>query len=339
MTSGGTESILLAMKAYRDRARARGLVSESPEILVPVSAHPAFLKAAQYFDLTVVPVPLDREYRCDINSLRGLISPSTLCIVGSAPAFPQGIMDPIPALGVIAREHDIGLHVDACLGGFLLPFVKRLGFDVPPFAFDVLGVSSISTDLHKNGYAAKGASTILYRDPELRRYQFFVSDSWPGGLQASPTMLGTRPGGAVAAAWAAMMSLGEDGYLDIARRTMETTRRIIAGLHEIPELQIIGSPVMNIVAFTSEVINVYSLGDRMDSKGWCVNRQNDPVSLQVVATPNHAPVVDDFLSDLQVALDAELKEPRSVKSTGKPFLYGGSANFDDAESARERALL
>lgn len=335
MTSGGTESILLAMKAYRDQARVNSTTIKKPEILVPVSAHPAFLKAAQYFDLTVIPVPLDDDFRCDVGSARELITPNTICLVASAPSFPQGVMDPIPALGAIATKYDIGLHVDACLGGLLLPFMKKLGIDVPPFGFDVPGVSSISTDLHKNGYAAKGASAILYNDAQLRRYQFFVSSNWPGGLQASPTMLGTRPGGAVAAAWAALMLLGEEGYMDIAKRTMDTTRDFIAGIRALKELRIIGEPIMSIVSFTSDSVDMYALGDRIDSMGWRINRQNDPPSLHVVVTPNHAPVVEEFLSDLEKALNAVLAQPRAAKTTSKPILYGGTADFDDEAAAKE----
>jgi glutamate/tyrosine decarboxylase-like PLP-dependent enzyme len=337
MTSGGTESILLSIKAYRDWARAHKRHITRPEILVPVSAHPAFLKAAHYFGLRVVPVPLNPDYEADLQAIQERISDQTVCLVASAPSLPHGVMDPVVEMADVAESSGIGLHVDACLGGFLLPFMRKNGHDVPPFGFDVPGVTSISADLHKNGYTAKGASAVLYRNSGLRRHQFFVSTDSADGLYASPTMMGTRPGGAIAAAWAALMTLGEDGYTDIAARTMETTRALMAGITAVPELSILGNPLMNVFAFTADKIDIFSLADRVDAMGWRINRKNQPDALHMIATPNHAPVVGDFLSDLDKALAAEREDPHQGGTRRSAMLYGGTENIGAAEDARERA--
>ncbi len=338
MTSGGTESILLAIKAYRDWAREHRTEIRYPEILVPESAHPAFLKAAQYFGVEAIPIPLNGEFEVDCASLKDCITDNTICMVASAPSFAQGIIDPISELGTIAQEHGIGLHVDACLGGFLLPFLKKLGYSVPHIGFQVLGVSSMSVDLHKNGYAAKGASAVIYKNFELRRYQFFVSSDWPGGIQASPTMMGTRPGGAIAAAWAAIMVLGEKGYLELAQCTIDTTKKLMDGIIGMPELQILGKPKMSVFSFISHTINIFALGDRIDSKGWRVNRMNCPPSLHVVVTPNHKAVVDEFLVDIGNALEAEDREPTKSAIPQGAILYGGTAKFDADTNIRELML-
>lgn len=338
MTSGGTESILLAIKAYRDWARVNRPKVKSPEILVPESAHPAFLKAGQYFDVKAVPIPLNTSFEVDCSSLRDCITDNTICLVASAPSFAQGIIDPILELGTLAQEHGIGLHVDACLGGFLLPFLKKLGYPVPHIGFQIPGVTSISVDLHKNGYTAKGASAILYKNFELRRYQFFVSSDWPGGIQASPTMMGTRPGGAIAAAWAALMVLGEKGYLDMAQCTIDTTKKLMDGIKAIPELHILGKPMMSVFSFISDTMNIFALGNRVDSKGWRVNRLNCPPSLHLVVTPNHITVVDEFLVDLKNAIDAESREPTKNTPEQGAILYGGTAKFDADVNVMELLL-
>jgi glutamate/tyrosine decarboxylase-like PLP-dependent enzyme len=338
MTSGGTESILLAIKAYRDWAREHKSHVVEPEILVPVSAHPAFLKAAHYFDVRVVPVPLNTAYQVDLQALQDRITDQTICLIASAPTLSHGVMDPIAAMGEVAEVHGIGLHIDACLGGFLLPFMRRIGHNIPAFGFDVPGVTSISADLHKNGYTAKGASAILYRDSKLRRYQFYVSTDCAGGLYASPTMMGTRPGGAIAAAWAALMTLGENGYVDIAKRTMKTTRALMEGVAAIPDLHILGDPVMNVFAFNSDKVDVFALADRIDAMGWRINRRNQPDSLHMIATPNHAPIIDEFLADLGKALEAETEQPHQGGARRSAMLYGGTENIEAAQDVRELAF-
>lgn len=329
MTSGGTESILLAMKSYRDQSRADKPAINNPEILVPESAHPAFLKAAQYFDLLAVPVPLDDNFHASLIAVEERITDQTVCIVASAPCYPHGVIDPITELGELAMRHDIGLHVDACLGGFLLPFLRKLGKPVRDFDFNVPGVTSISADLHKNGYAAKGASAIFYRTPELRRHQYFISSDWPGGLYGSPTMLGTRPGGAIAAAWAAMMSLGGAGYTDLARRALQVTDDLLAGIRTINGLKVFGEPDMTVMTFGSDEVNIFAVADRLDANGWRIDRQRNPDCIHLIATPNHAQSVTPFLTDLKSAVDAELRNPTVSDKDKTSMLYGVTASVPD----------
>ncbi|MFX1452605.1 MAG: pyridoxal phosphate-dependent decarboxylase family protein, partial [Promethearchaeota archaeon] len=252
MTSGGTESILMAIKTYRDWAQEKFPHIKEPEMVLPTSAHPAFEKGADYFKVKSIRIPVDKNsYTADVKAMENAITENTIMMVGSACDFPRGVVDPISELGIIAQERDIGLHVDACLGGFMLPFVKKLGYNVPEFDFNVPGVTSISADVHKYGYGAKGASTILYRKERIWKHQFSVYTDWEGGIYISPSMRGTRPGGAIAAAWAAMRHLGMNGYLSLAKTVMETSKKLIEGINQIPELYIIGNPVMSVFSFTS----------------------------------------------------------------------------------------
>jgi len=337
MTSGGTESILLAMRAYREQARVNNPENTQPEVLLPESAHPAILKAAGYFGITPVYIPLDADYRADTGKIEGLITSRTICMVASAPSFPHGVVDPIRQMGELAQEHGIGLHVDACLGSFVLPFLKKSGRTVPGFDFEVPGVTSISADLHKNGYAAKGASVILYRSTSLMRHQFFVDVEWPGGIYASPTMQGTRAGGAIAAAWASLMALGESGYLKLAKRAVEVTDALVQGISSIEGLHVLGEPDMNVIAFTSETLNILSVGERLDNMGWRVNRINNPPALHLIATPNHAQVVSSFIADLEKACAAELSDPIPLPAE-RAVLYGGTEAHMGVGEQREQAL-
>ena len=245
MTSGGTESILMAVKTARDYARAERGITE-PEMVLPVSAHPAFDKSAQYLGVKAVHTPLRDDFRADVEAMRAAITPNTVLVVGSAPNYPFGTIDSIPEIAALALERGIPCHVDACLGGFLLPFVERLGYDVPPWDFRVPGVSSMSSDLHKYGFSARGASTVMYRDGAYRRHQFFTQTDWPGGLYGSPTMTGSRPGAAVAAAWAVLTYLGEDGYMRLAKVIMDTTRKLMDGVNAIDGLKVLGEPDMSV---------------------------------------------------------------------------------------------
>lgn len=320
MTSGGSESLLMAVKTARDWARVERPEVKEPEMLLPITAHPALEKAAHYFDVKAVHVPVGDDLRADVRAARELTSERTILVVGSAPAYPHGVVDPIEALAALAVERGALFHVDACLGGFLLPFVERLGRTVPPFDFRVPGVTSLSADVHKYGYAAKGASLVLYRSRALRRHQWFAYGDWPGGLYGSPSMTGTRPGGAIAAAWAVMRYLGEEGYVDLARVTMETTDRLLRGVAETPGLRVLGRPDMSVFAFASADVDVYVLGDAMEKRGWKLDRQQRPPCLHLMVTPAHAPVVDDFLSDLRACVDG-LAATRPVPE-GAAAMYG-----------------
>lgn len=340
MSSGGTESILLAMKAYRDWAVDSGMASGELEILVPESAHPAFLKAAHYLGLRPRPVALRDDFRASPEDAERKLTARTICIVASAPSYPQGVVDPIADLGAIAQRAGVGLHVDACLGGFVLPFMGRLGYQVPPFDFSVPGVTSISADLHKNGYAAKGASAVLYRNANLRSYQFFVTGDWPGGLYGSTTMIGTRPGGAVAAAWAALMRLGIEGYTEQARRGLEVARRLMDGIRAIPGLFVIGEPDMTVFAFGAHELDIFSIAERLQGMGWRMDRQHRPNALHMIATSNHEQSVDAFLDDLQRAVVEEQAHPRAVDGENPQMLYGVTseipADMDPVDYMRQQ---
>jgi len=223
-------------------------------------------------------------------------------VVGSAPNYPFGTVDPIPELAALAARRGISMHVDGCLGGFLLPFWERLGEPVPPFDFRVPGVSTMSADVHKYGYCVKGASVLVHRDEEhLKKYQRFLYMDWPGGLYFSQAIAGTRAAAPIAAAWAVTRRLGIEGYLALARRVREATRKIQAGIAAIPGLSVIGAPVMSVFAFTSDAADPFAIADRLEERGWCVDRQKGPDALHLMLSPRHADVADEFVADLRAA--------------------------------------
>ena len=302
MTSGGTESILLAVKTARERARAERGVTQ-PRLVAPASAHPAFAKAAAYFGLEHVQIPLGPDLRADVSSAAGLIDDRTAIVVGSAPNYPHGVVDPIPELAALAAERGAAFHTDSCLGGFLLPFFERLGEPVPPYDFRVDGVSTMSADVHKYGYCTKGASVLLHRDKDvMQTHQAFVYQDWPGGIYGSLAMAGARPASPIAAAWAVMRSLGEQGYVELARRVRDTTARLRDGIAAIPPLAIVGEPVMSVFAFRAEGADIMAIGDVMDDRGWHLDRQHGPDALHLMVSPEHEKIVDAFLADLRDAV-------------------------------------
>ncbi len=325
VTSGGTESILLAMKAYRDQARAeRGI--RTPEIVIPTSAHAAFEKAGQYFEMPVIKVPVKSDGGADWEEMRRAVGRRTAVVVGSTPSFPHGIIDPIEELSELARSNGAGFHVDACLGGFVLPFAKKLGYSVPRFDFTLPGVTSLSVDTHKFGYAAKGTSVILYRTPQLRRYQFYTTTDWPGGLYFTPTFAGSRPGGLSAACWAAMVAIGEDGYLDATRRILETAATIKRGIAKLPGLRVIGDPLF-CIAFASDTLDIYRVLDRMSARGWSLNGLHKPACLHLCVTLRHTGpgIAERFVADLEAALGEVRTSPASKE--GMAPLYGLAATL------------
>jgi glutamate/tyrosine decarboxylase-like PLP-dependent enzyme len=314
MTSGGTESILMAVKTARDRAREVKGVTD-PEMVVPVSAHPAFAKAGKYLAVALKQVPLRADLRADVAAAEKLISDRTVLVAGSAPNYPHGVIDPIPELAALAAGRGISFHTDACVGGFVLPFLERLGHSVPAFDFRVPGVTTISADVHKYGYCTKGASVIAHRRKETLEYQYFLYDQWPGGLYGSPAMAGARPAAPIAAAWGVMNYLGEDGYLRLTTTLWETTGKIRAGIDAIPELHLWGEPDLTLLAFGSETVDIMAVGDVMDDKGWCLDRQQNPSALHLMISPNHHKVADQFLADLGDAVN------RHGASRGKEARY------------------
>lgn len=313
VTSGGTESLLMAVKTARDWARKNRPEIKNPEMILPVSGHPAFEKAAAYFDVKIIYTALRADYRADVDAMRNAITPNTILMIGSAPAYPHGVVDPIPELAALAHERGILFHTDACVGGFMLPFVKRLGYPVCDFDLSVPGVTSISADLHKYAYAAKGASVILYKTPELRRHQMFVSINWPGGIYPSPAMGGTRPGAPVAAAWAVLNYLGEAGYLEMTDLVMKASRKLQEGVNNTPGLKVISNPEMSVFAIGSDGLDVYAVADELSAHNWHLDRQQFPPTLHMTVQFGHITVVDDFLRDLKKSADA-VRKPSLAKT-------------------------
>ncbi|HKO93113.1 MAG TPA: aminotransferase class V-fold PLP-dependent enzyme [Polyangiaceae bacterium] len=325
VSSGGTESILLAMKAYRDRARTQ-LGVLRPEIVVPETAHAAFDKAAEYFGMRRVNVPVGPDFRADVARMQAAISERTVALVASTPSYPHGVIDPVPELAELARSRGIGLHVDACLGAFLLPFARELGHPVPPFDFSVPGVTSMSADTHKFGYAAKGTSVVLYDTPELRRYQYFVVTDWPGGLYFSPTLSGSRPGALSAACWAALVHLGHDGYLDAARRILDAAARIRAGIQRIVGLRLFGDSLF-VITFGADGFDIYRVLDAMSERGWSLNGLQRPACLHFCVTLRQAEpgVTERFVSDLSESV-SEARGTRA-RAGGRAPIYGLAARL------------
>ncbi|HXJ64953.1 MAG TPA: aminotransferase class V-fold PLP-dependent enzyme [Actinomycetota bacterium] len=330
VTSGGTESILLAMKTYRDRAlagRRRG--SSRLAIVAPSTAHVAFDKAAQYFDMRMVRVPVGRrDFRADVAATRAALDRDAVVLVGSAPSFPHGVIDPISELAELARSRGIGFHTDACLGGFVLPWAERLGYPVPAFDFRVPGVTSISADTHKFGYAAKGTSVVLYRGVELRRHQYYTATEWPGGLYFSPTLAGSRPGALSAACWAAMVTTGEDGYLDATKRVLETAATIRSGIAAIPELRVLGDPLF-VIAFASDTVDVYRVLEGMGSRGWSLNGLHKPPAVHICVTLRHTEpgVAERFLADLGAAVAEARDHPATGEGMAPVYGLAGTSPF------------
>ncbi|HOB87020.1 MAG TPA: aspartate aminotransferase family protein [Bacillota bacterium] len=324
LTSGGTESCLLPVLAYRNLAESKKrLKPVQPEMIVPESIHVAWEKAAHYFKVKMVRAPLRSDFRVDVEAVKKLINRNTALIVASAPSYPHGVIDPIEELGRLAEEHHLPFHVDSCLGGFFLPFMEKLGYQVPPFDFRVPGVTSISADVHKYGYSAKGASVLLYRNMDYMKHQIFVSESWPGGVFASPGLLGTRPGGAFAAAWATMMAMGWDGYLEQTKIVMETARALMEGIASIPGLELMGQPDMSVFGYrsTSPRLSIFAVGDQMEERGWHIDRLQKPDGLHAMVTPLHRRIVDRYLEDLRESVEYVRENP-SLALKGSAATYG-----------------
>jgi glutamate/tyrosine decarboxylase-like PLP-dependent enzyme len=324
MTSGGTESILCAVKAARERGRAERAIT-APEMVLAASAHAAFHKAAHSFGVRVHSVPVRDDWRADVDAMAACVNDNTVLVVGSAPQYPQGVIDPIAELADVAARVGASMHVDACMGGFLLPFLERLGQE-PSHAWDfrVDGITTISADIHKLGYAPKGASVILHRTKQLRGYQTFVFDDWLGGLYASPGMQGSRPGLPMATAWAVMRHLGVEGYLGLTQTVLETRERMVAGVRAIDGLTVLGEPEAQIVATAAAPgsdLDVFAVGDVVVARGgWALDRQSPPDTLHATVSAGNAPVIDDFLADLAAAVVA-VRESRTSRAGDRSTSY------------------
>ena len=321
MTSGGTESIISAVKAARERARAERGITD-PEMVVARSAHAAFHKAAHYLGIRVHSVPVRDDWRADVDAMAARVGPDTVLVVGSAPQYPQGVVDPIGPLAELAASVGASMHVDACMGGFVLPFAEMLGYPVShEWDFRVDGVTTISADIHKLGYAPKGASVLLHRTKQLRSYQTFVFDDWLGGFYASPGIQGTRPGLPMATAWAVMRHLGLEGYQRLTRRVFETRARMVGGVRAIDGLRVLGEPEAQIVAISAapgSELDVFAVGDALARRGgWFHDRQTPPDSLHATLSAGNAAVIDDYLTDLA----ASVEEVRGTRAEDRSTSY------------------
>jgi sphinganine-1-phosphate aldolase len=322
LTSGGTESLFLAVQVARDHARATRGIAE-PSIVLPSTAHPAFAKACHYLDVEEVRVPVGADGRADVAGTLAAVDQRTALVVGSAPCYPFGVVDPIPELASLAAEHGALCHVDACLGGWLLPFLERLGEPTPPWDFRVEGVTSVSADVHKYGWCFKGASLLVHRDEDQLRRQYFLFDGWPGGLYGSATTAGTRPAAPIAAAWATVSHLGLDGYLRLADQVRAVAQRFRDGIDGIQGIHVTGDPVPGVLQVAADtdpgtgaaVLDIGAVGDVMDDRGWHLDRQQG--GLHAILSPSHLAVADAFLADLAAAV-AGHGESRGVEAR-----YGG----------------
>lgn len=323
VTSGGSESILLGVKSARDRARARRPDVTRPRMVVPESAHPAFWKAAHYFGVEIDKIALRHDnWQIDLDAYRAAITDETILLVGSAPSLILGMIDPIPEMAALAAERDINFHVDSCVGGYFLPFVEQLGTPLTRFDFRVPGVTTISADLHKFGYAAKGASMILSRDLEIYQYQpfDFGPPERPPGWYHTPTMAGTRPGGAIAAAWAVLTYLGRDGYLRLVRQTMEYIRRFQSEINATPGLEVLGSPAMTVFVYTSHEYDIAAVAEGLEARGWLVSLDQVPFqAIRFMQSPGHEPFVDAYVRDL--------REVAAAVARGELRSHGRQANY------------
>jgi glutamate/tyrosine decarboxylase-like PLP-dependent enzyme len=320
ITSGGTESLLLAVKGARERGRKeRGITS--PNVVMPTSAHAALEKGCYYFGVESRRVPVGDDWRADVAAMEAAIDDDTVMVVGSAPQYPQGVIDPIPAIAALAAARNINCHVDACMGGVTLTYLQRLGHDIPPWNFTVPGVTSISVDLHKYGYTAKGAGVLMHRNKQLRSYQTYVTDNWLGGLYGSSGVLGTKSGGPWAAAWAVLHHLGDEGYLRVTAAARRACEELAAAIEAMPELSLRARPQATLLAFGAtepETLDVFAVADALWAKGWYVDRQGPPSSLHCTVNAVHDGKIPAFVADLQAAVH----EVTAARAAGEQGAYG-----------------
>ena len=320
MTSGGTESILMAVKAARDRLLAERQIRQ-PNMVMPTSAHAAFAKAGAYFGVEVRRVAVGSDWRADVAAMQSQVDKNTVLIVGSAPQYPQGVVDDIVGIAKIATDAQINCHVDACMGGVTLAYLQRLGENIAPWNLQVPGVSSISVDLHKFGYTSKGASVIMYASKHLRSFQGFVTDDWLGGVYGSSGVLGTKSGGSMASAWAVMHFLGDDGYLRLTRQAREATLQLATVIRNTPELVLRAEPESTLLCFGAQdpsALNVFAVADELSKRGWYVDRQTPPDSLHCTVNAIHHDKIDWFARDLHESVSIALDQ----KTSGSVGTYG-----------------
>ncbi len=325
LSSGGTESNFLAVMTARNWARVHRPEVTSPEIVMPYTAHPTLSKAAGYLGLEVIRIPVRADYRADVPAMEAAVGPNTVMLVGSAPPYSHGRIDPVPALGELALRRELWLHVDACVGGFLAPFLRKLGRTLPEFDLGVPGVTSISADLHKFGYTLLGASTFSLRDASLRRHQQFDFDDWPYGPYRSVTFAGSRPSGPIAAAWAVLRLLGEEGYLDIARGILRTTELFVDGVRRIDGLAVLFDPEIGVLNVVSSEVDVIAVADELTARGWPTARFLEPPALHfLMDRVDDEAVVHELLREL-AAVVGDVRAGRATPAQGGVGYESGAA--------------
>lgn len=326
MTHGGTESILLACYSYKNLGLSKGIIN--PEMIIPFTAHAAFDKAASYFGIKLHKAPVDYEtYELDLSFVENHINNRTIALVGSAPNYSHGIIDPIEDLSDIAIRYNIPLHVDACMGGFLLPFIDNLEFN---YDFSLPGVTSISADTHKYGYCPKGSSIILYRNSKLYENQIFVEDKWDGGIYATNTIMGSKSGNNIAVTWAILNYYGKYKYTQYADTIKSTTIVLRDRLKQVADIEIIGDPSLNIVAFTSKKYNIYKINKYMTKFGWNLNELQSPAAIHICITMNNISekFVDNFIFDIKRSIKT-INNTADVENDNGSSIYGSSQKISD----------
>jgi len=304
LTSGGTESLLLAVMAARDWARTKKPTPDQPEILIPEAAHPGFDKAAHLMDLKPVRLSQSPQYRANATQLENAVTPNTIMIIGSAPSYPYGITDPICEIADIAHRHRLWCHVDACHGGFILPFSRQLGRTTPDFDFSVTGVTSISVDIHKLGYANKGVSALLLANSDLQKYQRYTFTNWPAGLYTTMGISGSRSAGGLSSAWAVIKHLGATGYQQIVSEILEARDRLIDGINRINGLHVVGSPDSYLVVIGSDDFDVLELDNLMSDKGWINSQLHKPPAMHLFLDRANAMNIEHYLNELADTITA-----------------------------------
>ncbi|KAI7870150.1 sphingosine-1-phosphate lyase [Spinellus fusiger] len=329
MTSGGSESIIMACKAYREMYKDKKGI-QHPEMIVPETIHAAFMKAAGYFNIKLISIPVDPvTCKVRVDRVARAINRNTIMIAGSAVSFPHGIADDIAALGKLAKKCNIGFHVDCCLGSFIMPFLEKAGFPTTPFDFRVDGVTSISCDTHKYGFAPKGSSVVMYQNEVIRKYQYFLCADWTGGIYASPSMTGSRPGALIAGCWAALMNIGEDGYLDSCKKIVGARKTIEEGIRSTPELHVLGEPIGPVIAFGANApLNVYDVGDKMSARGWNISSLQKPAALHISITLPWTQSGSLFVKDLKEVVAGLVNDPKSGNGS-TAAIYGTAASVPD----------
>lgn len=323
ITSGGTESIFQAVYTYREWARKKRSAVKQPEIVIPNTLHPAFEKAAHLLNIKVNKIPVDGNLRAQPDLIEKAINKNTIFLAASAPSYPNGILDPIEAIARIALKYQLPFHVDGCVGGYMLPWVERLGYPIPHWDFRVKGVTSISADLHKFGYGAKGCSSLLYSSMDYMKHQFYIATEFPGGIYASANFQGTRAGGPIAAAWVALRALGEEGYLKIADKVMKAAEQLKTEINAIPELEVLSEPCMNLISYSTidNKPDIFVLADFMEERGWLMDRQQFPNSIHLTIMHHHIPIIPNYIADLKAAVQFAKENP-GAKAKGNAALYG-----------------